>query len=343
MNAYIYRIINTHYAVRLVLVAFLFALVAAVFAGCGEEPRKQSKAVVSDERIPLHLAYGKKIHYAPQIIALKKGFFAAHKLDVEPKAVQAGIQAAEALTSGSADVAVMGDAPGIIAAASGMSIKIVASYGGGEKMHRLIAAADSEIASPADLRGKRVGVQMGSSTHGAFLLFLEKNGLATSDLTLVPLNPSDMPEAMLAGQIDAGVGSEPWPSNIEERVQGSYEVATLSGLGNTYPLVLLVTEKLAEEHPDAIVAVLRATQEAVDFMHERPGEAAVLISEATGVPAERERKIMDTLDWQVVLDDATVKSLEQTADFLHSQAKITNLPDWKNVIDRSFIETFGSK
>ena len=289
------------------------------------------------ESTRLRLAYGAKIHYAPQIIALKEGFFAAEGLEVEAKVVQAGIQAAEAMTSGSADAGVMGDAPGIIAVSSGMLLRIVASYGGGEKMHRLVAAANSGIHKPGDLVGKLVAVQMGSSTHGAFLLFLSKNKVDAKQVKLVPLDPSNMPEAMLSKQIDAGVGSEPWPSNIEERVKGSYEVATLSGLGNNFPLVMLVTDRYAKEHPEAVVAALRATQRAVDFIHQHPDQAAALISGTTGVPAAKERRIMDTLEWGVVLDNATIASLKQTADFLYAQGKIRRLPDWDKVLDRSFV------
>jgi sulfonate transport system substrate-binding protein len=231
------------------------ALLAVLSVCLISAPHREAAAA---ETTRLRLAYGAKIHYAPQIIAFKQAFFAAEGLEVEAKVVQAGIQAAEAMTSGSADAAVMGDAPAIIAVASGMPLRIVASYGGGEKMHRLIAAPNSGIHRPADLVGKRVAVQMGSSTHGAFLLFLSKHKVDLKAVKLVPLDPSDMPEAMLAGQIDAGVGSEPWPSNIEERVKGSYEVATLSGLGNNFPLIMLVTDRYAKEHPEAVVAPLTA-------------------------------------------------------------------------------------
>ena len=317
---------------RMPLPGLLFA--AALLVGFAVGASRESQAGQSTK---LRLAYGAKIHYAPQIIALKKGYFAAEGLDVEAKVVQAGIQAAEAMTSGSADAAVMGDAPAIIAVASGMPLRIVASYGGGEKMHRLVAAPGSGIHRPEDLVGKRVAVQMGSSTHGAFLLFLSKNKVDAKDVKLVPLDPSDMTEAMLAGQIDAGVGSEPWPSNIEERVKGSYEAATLSGLGNNFPLVMLVTDRYGKERPEAVVAALRATKRAVEFMHQHPDEAAAVISETTGVPAAKERKIMDTLEWKVVLDDATVNSLKQTAGFLYTQGKIQRLPDWNKVVDRSSV------
>jgi len=317
---------------RMPLTSLLFAAALLVGFAIGEGREAQA-----GQSAKLRLAYGAKIHYAPQIIALKKGYFASEGLEVEAKIVQAGIQAAEAMTSGSADAAVMGDAPAIIAVASGMPLKIVASYGGGEKMHRLIAAANSGIRKPEDLVGKRVAVQMGSSTHGAFLLFLSKHKVDAKGVKLVPLDPSDMPEAMLAGQIDAGVGSEPWPSNIEERVKGSYEVATLSGLGNNFPLVMLVTDRYAKERPEAVVAALRATQKAVNFMHQHPDQAAALISETTGVPAVKEQKVMQTLAWGVVLDNATINSLKQTADFLYKQGKIQRLPDWIKVLDRSFV------
>lgn len=293
------------------------------------------------ERTKLRLAYGAKIHYGPQIIALKKGYFAAQGLDVEGKTVQAGIQAAEAMTSGSADVGVMGDAPAVIALASGMPLRLVASYGGGEKMHRLVAAAGSRIHKPADLTGKRVAVQMGSSTHGAFLLFLSKHKVDVKRLQLVPLDPADMPEAMASRQIDAAVGSEPWPSNIEDRVKGSYDVATLSGLGNNFPLVMLVTERYAKEHPEAVVAALKATRQATDLMHREPTQAAGLISAATGVPAAKEQKVMQTLAWGVVLDKATLNSLKQTADFLYAQGKIQRRPDWSKVADTSFVRKAG--
>jgi sulfonate transport system substrate-binding protein len=313
-------------------------LAAALLAGLALGVGREAQAARSTK---LRLAYGAKIHYGPQIIALKKGRFAAEGLDVEAKVVQAGIQAAEAMTSGSADAAVMGDAPAIIALASGMPLKLVASYGGGERMHRLVAAPGSSIHKPADLVGKRVALQMGSSTHGAFLLFLSKHKVDVKSVKLVPLDPSDMPEAMISRQIDAAVGSEPWPSNIEERVKGSYDVATLSGLGNNFPLVMLVTERYAREHPDAVASALRATQQAVDFMHQHPGEAAAVISETTGVPAAKEQKVMQTLEWRVTLDAATINSLKQTADFLEKQGKIAHQPDWKRAIDQSLIRKAG--
>ena len=87
-------------------------------------------------------------------------------------------------------------------AASGRPLKIVACYGGGEKMHRWIAGKNSGIHSAKDLTGKKIAVNFGSSTHGALMLYLKKNGLDVQQVQLMNLNSSDMPEALATGQID---------------------------------------------------------------------------------------------------------------------------------------------
>ena len=318
---------------NIAMVATTLAALSLLLA-CGSLQAARTPRQRLNPPVKLRLAYGKKVQYASQIVALKQGYFAEEGLEVEPIAVQAGIQGAEALASGSADVAAMGDAPAIITVASAMPAKIIAEYCDGYHQHRIVAAPRSGIRSAKDLVGKRVGVQAGSSTQGGFLRYLADNGIAIKQVKIVPLDPSDMPEAMLSGQIDVGVGSEPWPSNIEERVKGSYEVAVLPGY---YPLVMLASERFAREHPEAVVALLRAVQRASDFMTANPDQAARIVAETTGVPAAKEKKIMRTFGWKVKLDSVTVTSLNRVAEFLYSQQKITRMPAWDKVLDRSFV------
>ena len=125
-----------------------------------------------------------------------------------------------------------------------------------------------------------------------------------------------MPEAMASAQIHAAVGSEPWPSNIEERLPGSYEMATLSGLDNEFPLMMLVSDRYAAHCPEQVVAMMRATDRAIKLMNQEPARAAEIIAKVTGVPVQRELKVMKTLKWALRLDDSVQRSLEQTAAFL---------------------------
>ncbi|OGP61148.1 MAG: hypothetical protein A2V65_01990 [Deltaproteobacteria bacterium RBG_13_49_15] len=298
-----------------------------------------ASGVEGDDQTAIRMAYVQKIHYAPTIIAVKQGYFQAEGIKVKPVILAAGsgIVAAEALISGSADAAVMGDAPAIYAAASGKPVKIVACYGGGEKMHRIIAGKNSGIREAKGLTGKTVAVNFGSSTHGALMLFLKKNGLDLRLVKIMNLNSSDMPEALATGQIDAVAGSEPVPSTVEMGVPGSYELATLSGLGNSYPLVLLVSAELAADDPKAVSALVRAHAAAVDLMNQDPKRAAGIIAGATGATPQFELKVMQALEWRIRLDREVRDSLAQTRDFLFDIKKIPTKPDLDKFFDDRFL------
>ena len=293
----------------------------------------------AEDRTAIRMAYVQKIHYAPTIIAVKQGYFQAEGVKIKPVILAAGsgIVAAEALISGSADAAVMGDAPAIYAVASGKPVKIVASYGGGEKMHRIIAGKNSGIHAAKDLVGKTIAVNFGSSTHGALMLYLKKNELDLRLVKTINLNSSDMPEALVTGQIDAVAGSEPVPSTVEMGVPGSYELATLSGLGNSFPLVLLVSAELAADNPRAVSALVRAHAAAVDLMNQDPKRAAGVIAGATGATPQFELKVMQALEWRVRLDREVRDSLAQTRDFLFDIKKIPTKPDLDKFFDERFL------
>jgi len=168
----------------------------------------------AESEMELTITYSNKVDYEPFIVAEELGYFEEEDLNVTTLVVSGGIQSAEAIMTGAADVGAMGDAPATQLLDKNTDAMIVCRYSGGEGMHRYIAQED--ILTPKDLEGKKVGIQMGSSTHGSFMQWADANGISMSDVTLVPMNPADMPSAMETGQIDAMAGSEPWPTNVEK-------------------------------------------------------------------------------------------------------------------------------
>lgn len=275
------------------------------------------------------LAYTAKGHYAPMILALRKGWIAAENVDFQEVklGMSAGVAAAEALVSGSADLAVMGDVPGIISMASARPCVLVAAYGGGEGMHSIVAGAKAGLARPEDLVGKRLGVQFGSSTHGAVYLFLEHHHVDPAKVVLVNMPQKDLVEALASGSLDALAASEPTPALAVEKVPGAKKLATLSGLGNDYPLVLMASAAFADAHPQAVKAVVAGMRRAVEWINADPKAAAEELAKATGVPPAMEQAFFGTLEWKVRLDAQVVASLEQTAAFLKREGKLKQLPD----------------
>ena len=279
----------------------------------------------------IRFAYQNRIGSAACIVAVEKGFFADEGLDVEPFRFNSGPACAEALYSGSADIGTMGDTTAIITVSRRVPITIIASHGRGEHRHRLMVKADSAIRTPADLIGETVAAKKGTSTYGGFLAFLASRGLDASQVRIVDMRPSEMPEALLAGSVDAFVASEPTPSLAE--VRGARELATLGGLGNNYPILVLAKSGLLAKRPDDVRRFLRALHRAEVFVKDHPEETTEILAKATGLPPDVAGRAMQRHSYALTLDSEVLASLEKTARFLKGQGTIDEVPDFSEAVN----------
>lgn len=226
----------------------------------------------------------------PVVIAIDQGYYEKRGLAIQHQKVVGGIEAAEALVAGSADIGVMGDAPAVIALSRSEKVHMVTCQTTGDRMHRIVVRDGSGIHEPADFAGRRLAIQQGSSTHGGFMQYCKKHGVDYSSVTVVAISPRDFPEAMVAGQVDFIAGSEPWPGNVLAACENCHEFANLEGLGSNYPQVILGHESFLSAHPEAVAAIIEGTQEAVDFINAEPDRAAEIIARAPAFPSTgRER------------------------------------------------------
>jgi len=291
----------------------------------------------SEESMDLKIAYSNKVDYEPLMIASALGYFKEEGVNVTTLIVSGGIQSAEALSTGSAEMGAMGDAPGIILMAKADGSRLVARYAGGEGMHRMIAQAN--ITELSQLVGKKIGVQLGSSSQGALIQLMEKNGIDITSFTTVPLNPPDMPSAMKTKQVDAIMASEPFPTNVEKSCgNAAHDLANSSGLGNNFPLVLMVTKKALEAKPKAVEAALRAIDRAIAYIHSNYGSAATLCANKTGLSVNDQQRCMDSLFYDLDLNSTDMESLNQTAQFLLDAGKISAAPNLAACMDLSFLK-----
>lgn len=279
---------------------------------------------------PLRFAYQNRIGDAVSLIAIDKGLFAAEGIQVKGVLFNNGPACAEALYTGAVDVATMGDTTALISVSKDPYVRILASHGAGEHRHRIIVANASPLRTLADLKGKRVGVKKGTSTHGGFLALLAANGLRVADIKMLDLSPDLLPEALSAGSLDAFVASEPTPSVSE--IRGGRELATLGGLGNDYPLLVVAKSAVLQKREAELVAFFRALRRAEQFIHKNPAETAAILGKVGRIAAGTARAAMARHSYILRLDGKVLKSLEQTTAFLYGQHKISRLPDLKSVV-----------
>lgn len=269
---------------------------------------------------PLRLAFPYKIQYLPMIICSD-----GRAAEVQPVIGTGGIDAAEALLAGEADIGAMGDAPALILLSRNPRFQVICAFMQSPVMHRLVAGR--EFAGLQDLYGRRLAVHHGSSTHGALLAYLAEQHIDLSRISLVPLSPVNFPEALLNGAVAAIAGSDPWPDNVLQRVPGSHVLATLTVSGNNFPHVLIADRKYLAGHGDEIAGLLSGLAAGCRLIAADPQAAAALAARVTNRSPEAEAAALARLHYGLDFSPAVADGLEKTAAFLARQRKVKNLPE----------------
>lgn len=308
---------------------FIFFFIPAFIMACNRNETTNASA-------PIRFAYQNRIGSAIPIVAAEKGFFKEQGLMIKPFRFSSGPACAEALYSGSADIGTMGDTTAVFATLRLKNLTIIASHSTGEHRHRLIVRKDAPYQSLGDLRGKRIGIKKGTSTHGGFLAALTAVNIPSTLIKTIDLNPNIMPDALLAGSIDAFAASEPTPSLAEQR--GGRELTTFGGLGNRYPILMLARTSFLKNREADLLRFIGALRAAEMFVREHPDETAEILASATGLPLEIARRAMRRHSYRLSLDGTILSSLRDTALFLKKENKINQLPDFSTVATSSYLD-----
>jgi sulfonate transport system substrate-binding protein len=124
----------------------------------------------------------------------------------------AGPQMLEALNIGALDVGSTGDIPPLFAQAAGADLVYVGAEPAKPAAETILVRKDSPLQSVADLKGKKVAFQKGSSSNNVLLRALNKAGLSFKDIQPVYLTPADARAAFEQGSVDAWAIWDPYAS-----------------------------------------------------------------------------------------------------------------------------------
>jgi len=248
----------------------LFLALAAIASGIAPSPGAEAQVPA-----PLKVGVLKLTSSAPIFLGVEKGYF--KEFGVEPELVyfQAAAPIATALAAGQLDVG----ATGLTAALynivlGGEKLWIVADKGREWPGYPLVAIVvqkelwDGGLRSIKDLKGRRIGVtQLGSTFHYHIGNILQKEGLALSDVRIVPLQAmAATVEALKGKQVDAILVPQPFPGAVE--AQGFGRI--MAWAGDLYPwqiAAVFYSDKLARDRTRA-VAFMKGYVKASRYYHD---------------------------------------------------------------------------
>jgi NitT/TauT family transport system substrate-binding protein len=163
------------------------------------------------------------LSFAPFFIAEEEGYFAEQALEVEFVRMEGSVEAIPALAQGDLDVVAGTLNVGLLSAISrGSSVRFVADKGyfaptgctATGFLARRTLIAGGELNSPAQMKGRRLAMDV-AKTEGYFLeTLLEPAGLTLDDVIADDLPSPVLSEALERGTIDIAHVSEPWITRI---------------------------------------------------------------------------------------------------------------------------------
>lgn len=246
-------------------------LTAVLLASCS------GSSTVDSYKPPLRFEYTQWWPDYTIVVAKEKGFFEKHGVIVEPIYYENFPQALADLPAQKIDggLLALGDA---LVVSQASSLKVVAVYDDGG-YNAVVALPD--IQSVADVKGKRIGVLIGTSYELFVRHMLQSAGLRPTDVTFVNLAPSEVATHLANGDIAAGYT---WDRSLTEGYPIIYQKADAPGL---FPDVIVFREDVIRERPDDVRAFLRAWFEAVDYRKQNPEETREIVAKYTGLPLEQ--------------------------------------------------------
>ena len=197
---------------------------------------------------------------ASVFVAMAKGFFKEQGLDAELVFFDSAAPIAVAATSGDIDFGTTALTAAFCNLANSGSLKIIASGGwewpGFQTIGFLVSnqAYAAGLHSFKDMKGKKVGItQLGTPLEFDLARVLEKNGLAASDVRVVPLQSNqNVASALKGGEVDAGVQTVANVYPLVERGDAKLLGWVVDALGVNQSTVTFASSKMTKDHPDTV-------------------------------------------------------------------------------------------
>lgn len=225
----------------------------------------------------------------------------------------AGPQILEALAVDSLDFGFTGDTPPVFAQAAGKDIWYAGLEPPKPASSAILVPADSPIRTLADLKGKRIGFQKGSSAHFLVVRGVEKGGLQWSDITPVYLTPSDGRAAFERGALDAWGIWDPYYAAAE--IDGRARVLS-TGVGLTSNNSYYLASRALTRDARTLKALFDALSEADAWVKGNRTETAHFLSVASGLPLSTTIRFIERRTSGPVtrLKDADIADQQRVAD-----------------------------
>ena len=243
---------------------------------------KNNDTIISSKVI--RIGYFPNLNHAQAVIGVGSGDFqkelSKDGIKIETFVFNAGPSAIEALFANQIDIAYVGPNPAIngYIASNGQDLKIIAGAASGGAV--FVVRNDAGINSPKDFANKKfASPQLGNTQDVALRKYLLDNGYKTvengGNVTVVPVDNSDILTLMLKKEIDGAWVPEPWGARLVKEGNGKIflDERSLWPGGKFVTANVAVSSDYLKNNPDVIKKLLAAHVNETTWINDHKEEA----------------------------------------------------------------------
>ncbi len=255
---------------------------------------------------PLKIGYSDWPGWVAWEIAIEKEWFKEEGVDVQFEWFDY-VASMDAFAAGKLDAVSMTNGDALVTGATGAkSVMILMNdYSNGNDM----VIGGPGVSSVKDLKGKKIGVEIGFVSHLLLLNALEKNGMTEADVELINVPTNETPQVLASGEVDAIVAWQPSSGQALKLVPGSKAIYTSADEpGLIYDLLSVSPESLAARRDDW-KKVIKVWYRAVDYLKD-----PATMDDAVKIMAARVG--LDPVEYKSFISGTNILTLEEARKFM---------------------------
>jgi ABC-type nitrate/sulfonate/bicarbonate transport system substrate-binding protein len=245
-------------------------------------------------------------------LALARGFFHDQRLEATLLPQIHGKAALADLLRGQADLAVAADVPVVVEVLKGAKLSIIASVANSSNELVVLGSVDRGVRNPGDLRGRKVGVTLGTSGEYFLWAFLVRNRIAPQSVELVELPPTRLVESLRDGLVDGVAAWQPIRHDAELAF-GDAIVSLHAPDAYEQSYVLVGLSDYVQQHQQEFRQLLSALMQAEAFAQAEPQQAKAALAAQLKLTPTSLDPIWQDLSYKVEQQQAQLITLEDVA------------------------------
>jgi len=259
-------------------------------------------------------------------------YFAANGLKVSYRNYSSGLAAVNGLINGEVDIATAAE---FVLVGKLLANASICTFGAISKAlnEYVVARTDKGITTIQDLKDKRIGVSLGTSTEFYLGRFLELNGMNLNQVNIVDVPPPETPNALANGTVDAVIA---WRPNINtiENLLGDKIVMWPAQANQPYYVAVITTNNWTATHPELVIRFLNALIQAETFSLNNKDKAIAIVTGKLGYESSYTTTVWRDIQFSVSIEQSEILAMEDETRWLinNNLTNATAVPNFLNYV-----------